>query len=417
MVTRLSCRHVVVSLYLVLCIVTLGYDAFGDKTPSLETEPKRLHTGKRGPFVVEAQGRSHVLVGLNWAEGNLASISHRTGLVLPAENYQFRIQIYVSPTTRVVKASATNELRDRSFVQKLSLHVSTGTPPPEVNLLLARQILHGMAWRPEASLSSISTFNTATAVPDWLVVGIYRNLNMQHRAMDSSIMLRLWQEGRIPTLAHVISQNPDEPQVVPPETTGFFMNWILSQTNHSDIMNSAFHEIRAGRSIDMLWMAGLVQGCSNRVAMEETWDRWVQRQRMSVVRPGVTSQAAIDRVKSCLVIYAGMNGAPRLHENNSRISLVELAALYREPWVAPLCDEKCVSLRLIALGQGQPLVDVVEQYCSFFQAIKNGTGPRTLQTMLQTAHTGLMTLEASAASVGYRIQSEHTEPGFLPDGP
>lgn len=346
---------------------------------------------------------------MNWAEDNLAAISHLTGLTLPTAHREFYVILNVSTTSVTAKALATNVIRGRWFTQKLMLSVSTGTPPPEVNRMLCTQILNGMAWRPDATPGSREKFQSATAIPDWLIDGICRNLNFQYRCMDQSICIELWQNGKIASLAHVLKPSAHVQPGPAPEVIGFFMNWIFSQTNHSDIIQTAFQEIRKNRPIDMMWLAGLVTGCSNAPALEETWERWVQKQRQGVNRPGVTSEATIERLQSCLVIYAGMNGVPRLHSANSRISLVELAAFYREPWVGTLCDEKCVTLRLIALGQSQAFVDTTELYCKFFQAIKLGTGPRTLQEMLQSAHDSLMRLDQTQATVGYSVSSDSTE--------
>lgn len=365
-----------------------------------------------GPsIVIEAPTRVDNATLRRWVGEAMTLLTQLTGLPSPPEeDFLFRI-VATGPSTAPGAPPPTRG-SDR-LLQTLSLNLTTNLDMSTANRQLNRHLLHLLAWESRSAVGDGMRvhFETATALPVWFCEGLYRNVSSDFRRRDATVVVEQWQNGGIPTVPALLGSVTNVE--LHPARAGMLLHWVLDQTNRSAILDAAFEAACAGSPLTPSNLCARISGCETAAGRERAWERWMQRQQLTVFSPGQLSPGAVNRLRSTLAIYAGMNGAPHLDERQSRISLLQLAAHWREPWVAAVCEDKCAALRLLATGQGAEFKAVIEAYCGFFDGVRAGLRPGDLQRRLHEATRKLQELELRKPVLDYHIETSPapTTPG------
>lgn len=216
-------------------------------------------------------------------------------------------------------------------------------------------------------------------LPDWVVQGILRNLDIETRRADQRFVLTLWSDGRLPffpALCTDLRVGKGPAAALP----GYLVGWMREKK----ILGKLMAEKWDGRRL-----AELLTGETEPVLQDRASDEHLARLARSVLEPGECGLFELDIFSSKLVLRspffdAKMIGGRQIcsfreaiDENGSNL-MVRAAAFMKSREVP-----------LYAIGRGDELQATAAAYERFLLGVAAGEDRKKLEEMLNTADARL----------------------------
>lgn len=216
-------------------------------------------------------------------------------------------------------------------------------------------------------------------LPEWVVQGILRNLDVDVRRADQRFVLTLWSDGRLPffpALCTDLRVGKGPAAALP----GYLVGWMREKKILGKLM---------GEKWDGRRLAELLTGETEPVLQDRASDEHLARLARSVLEPGECGLFELDIFSSKLVLRspffdAKMIGGRQIcsfreaiDENGSNL-MVRAAAFLKSREVP-----------LYAIGRGDELQATAAAYERFLLGVAAGEDRKKLEEMLSTADARL----------------------------
>ena len=216
-------------------------------------------------------------------------------------------------------------------------------------------------------------------LPDWVVQGILRNLDIETRRADQRFVLTLWSDGRLPffpALCTDLRVGKGPAAALP----GYLVGWMREKK----ILGKLMVEKWDGRRL-----AELLTGETEPVLQDRASDEHLARLARSVLEPGECGIFELDIFSSKLVLRSPFFDAKMIgdrqicsfreaiDENGSNL-MVRAAAFLKSREVP-----------LYAIGRGDELQATAAAYERFLLGVAAGEDRKKLEEMLSTADARL----------------------------
>lgn len=364
---------------LLTMLACLGACAVIAATPvstfSAAAEPSVMRSASRR-FVVIGADRPAQRELLHRAESMAGRVERLTGVTLWLDN---DAPIRLVLTDEEVAGGVETGLSTVLGRPAPRLMLSTATPPVPTTLddALCRVLL-------SACFAGRGIADPAT-IPGWLVAGCTENLTPARRARNSGEAYARWRDGALPSPA-VFLRDPNAG--FDRAMSGMLIGWLVdlpdSRTRFAGLFESLAEEGRATPEA----LAAVTTESGDLGDLDAGWDRWMLRQKRMVYQPGLATRYDVDALQAELLLYPGSFGIPR-QLSDGPLRLRDLIAYRRESWMSVLTFSKRQSLRLLALGRGGAMADVVERYVAFLDALGGKAGDEHVVVALDEADAAL----------------------------
>jgi len=415
--SRPSDRAFVFSLLVVLC-VAVRLPAQDDSNAIRQKVLERLQrTGVQrsacGRFVVLGRNRLENTKLLGWAQEFTGKFERATGIKMPSDRWRLRILIEnagidelpaVTLSTRHTEGWTTQQLNIRHSYQ-----LEMGEAAERLTwLLLQASVLHGVG--KENPLVRPRRPEDVVAVPHWLSRGLAHSFYADLRARDSDEGVDRWERGKLPALAGFLRVADRYRKAADSPMSGLVVGWMLSQRGSRADLRRLLARLGERRTCPPEWLLTLFGSCRSVMDLESAWDGWILAQRRVVHQPGVATLRVVRELARERLLYGGDSGIPSKGCIGYRTTMRELIDSRGEPWLRDVARLKSGKLRLLGVGRGKEVAEIVDQYCTFLAAVARGGKEKDLREQLDAAEHRLQRLknmtmaEQSAGPEGRRTE-------------
>jgi len=358
----------------------------------LRSAPKVV-AGASGRFRVSGAQTLQVMDLSSWAERVATEVQRMAHISLPPVA-QHRVQIDVLPssTNRAAGVHRSQAFSEGALAQRLVIVGYEETDYVATERALCRLLLDACVVHKQDAADRAGQLR---GVPGWMAIGTAQSLHPGRRERDGAEALAMWERGELGSL-------PQALRVVGGESPsaalcGFLVRWLTDLPGEPSCFASIFERLAAGDGIDAAWLATCVPGCESVSDLDALWDARLLRERRVVYvlhRPGATSRALLDRLRSRLLIRRGDCGI-RLDDKPGRaLTFRGLIGQRGAEWIPAFVEGKCGRLRLMAVGREKRFGELVEAYCAFLEALQAGKSRDVLEGLLGEAERRFADLEA-----------------------
>jgi hypothetical protein len=363
---------------------------------------QRTARNTAGHFVIIGSNRvaNVVLVGL--CEDMEERISMLTGIRVPFENRMIRLHVDAGRVSDAGGARVQHSHMGETSVHDVYLANYDAAYSRRGRQALCHAMLAGYI-----NASSTSILN----MPPWLWKGIERNLVPDESANHMEDGLKLWSSGGLATVWDILDDTDaaernmsveDENRLV---SYSVFVRWLSSLPGKPARFRQIFETVAAGKVLSIHRMESLIADGGARLSLDESWDRWLVRQRRVVFTLGMVSTRIIGQLRSELLLYRGACGIPLGAELRSGASMVDLLALRREEWMSEFIKDKRSRLDLLAAGRTAEFQRVVLQFGEFLSNLESDVADTVLLGRLRAAYAALNDLAEQVRSAGGAIRA------------
>lgn len=231
--------------------------------------------------------------------------------------------------------------------------------------------------------------------PEWLWLGMARNLRPGQREENAETALSLWQNGRLPSVSAVLEGSVSGRDGGMSEVLGAFFAWLTSIPDSPALLARIFDILARGKPLSSDWLARNVDPKGEHVDIEEAWDRWMLRQRWVVFAKGgrgTVNPRIISQLRAQLLLRPDDYGIPLGDDSDRRMAFADLVGREDESWIPDFARSRIAALRLLAVGREKRFGAVVEAYCRFLESLAEREKPSDLREQLDRANKSLEAL-------------------------
>jgi hypothetical protein len=241
-------------------------------------------------------------------------------------------------------------------------------------------------------------------VPSWLALGVARNLYSSYRAVNSSELIIMYNNGTLPTVNELIEQFSDSAQdgVLNKHVCGMFVWWLSKLPGHSLMFDKLFSLIADGEILTTERLITIIKDCDSVTSLEKMWRDWVSDQQRIIYNPGIITPNTVNKLRSVLLMTPDDCGNV-VDITGEGLSFAELIPHRKEKWVAGCVRQKIINLKLSFVGRGNDMNKVVDSYCNFLAALEKRKSKKQLLKLLNKADN-----EFSLFSEKYSVVNEGT---------
>ena len=361
-----------------------------DETAKASAEPRvawpipaKSHSGR---FYVLAPDNALKLMLIRWAEEVTGRVERLVGAEVGFKGWSVRIVVTEDTDAEAGRLRLSRSVRRSHVIDQLTINHYDEIQREEADEALCRILIRAYAqpWR--------NSVGAAPTIPEWLSLGLAQNLYPSLRARNSRAGLKRWQEGRLPTTVEFLRLEPSA-QGADKETSGLLVAWLLSQPGKDARFEMIFRRVAAGEAVTAAWLVTLVSGCESIGDLEEKWDHWLWKQRRIVYEPGEVYPEHMDQLKAALLLYPEVSGIRVEGSGERPLQPSDLIDIEDRETLAEAAGLVAARLRALAIGRGETLVEVVEAYCRFFEALPTAKRKGKLGKLLTEAEDKRLTLE------------------------
>lgn len=333
---------------------------------------------------------------MRWLETVDAKVERIIGLKMSFDSRLIRIVVSgeQSGTSDVVWSQGYDQGR---FIQQLRIYDYMQSDISRAEVVLCGLFLNGyiVNRQPdvEASCRNIAQVRLR-AVPSWLALGIAKNLYSSYRAANSTELLAMYDSGKLPSVKEMLKQFSDPKQVneLNGSVCGMFVLWLSKQIEHEFLFDKLFSIIATGKSVTPEDLSLMIKGSNSVDDLEKIWIDWLVKQRRMIYTPGVVTEDIIDKLKEMLSVTpleSRNAGGPIL---GGVLHFNELISLRKESWVIACARQKIIHLKLMFVGRGDDISNVVDLYCRFLSSLEKHKRKKILRKLLNEADDAMMSL-------------------------
>lgn len=259
--------------------------------------------------------------------------------------------------------------------------------------------LEGLVWLllnrwPIQRQSGADRTRELATVPDWLSVGVAQNLYAELRARNAATIQTRWREDRLTAWPELV-----EGEFMPAgrwaakAEAGLFVAWLLERRARLDTL---WEKCAHGHRMNADEVAQHVIGVANRAEATSAWEVWLAAQQD---RKRVVTGVDLEQVAEFDALSRIEDPELQAVQANVRapLTLADLIALRRAPWVPALATRRGWQMQMAMLGRGAEWQAVAQRYLHFLDALAGrgkgyrgglfgrGASSRQLQALLVEA--------------------------------
>ena len=229
-------------------------------------------------------------------------------------------------------------------------------------------------------------------VPSWLALGVARNLYPAYRAVNSAELLSLYDKGELLSVAELLQQFNDSEMdhKLNRYICGMFVSWLSKTPEHAGMFDKLFVIFAENKQLTAMELSSIINSCDSVNAMEEMWRDWVLRQKRMVYDFGVVTPDVVKKLKGLLVITPAECSKVNGPATDVNLPFSELISIRKESWMSSCARQKIISLKLMFVGRGVEMNQVIDLYCDFLNALEKRNGRRRLAKLLKKADDAMV---------------------------
>jgi len=231
--------------------------------------------------------------------------------------------------------------------------------------------------------------------PEWLWLGMARNLRPGQREENAETALSLWQRGRLPSVRAVLGGSVSGRERGESEVLGAFFAWLTSMPDSPERFSRILDILCRGEPLSSDWLARNVDPQGDPVDIEEAWDLWLLRQRWVVFAKGgrgTVNPRILSQLRAQLLLRSDDYGIALGDNSDRRMAFADLVGRKDERWIPDFARSRIAALRLLAVGREKRFGAVVEAYCRFLESLAEREEPSDLRELLDRANRSLEAL-------------------------
>lgn len=348
-------------------------------------------------FLVTGTNSAHLANAARWAEDIADAIERSFGIkTSPDYDAVFRIVLHSDNVDSVSNVLKSHAVRDNSQFQQLDLGPLGQVDWEEAIqsfcfLLLSRHVTD--LWLAGNKAES------PAPVPDWLAVGLASNLDPALRRRDRRIVLRISKKKQLPSFSeistwHSLPEGNDSRKSISSSATA----WLTAKPTLRKTVEPLTVELAAGRELTVDLIAEKVLKLDSSAEIDSDWSAWVDDQQ-SIISPldGITTDLTSD-LKALLVAQPGKSGIPESGALQGRTTFENLVRVKTKRWVNAFCKQKTHELEVFCIGRPSEVVETLEAYRDFLDALAEKQRDGSLLRLLVRAEAMLRELERTATA-------------------
>ena len=213
-------------------------------------------------------------------------------------------------------------------------------------------------------------------MPDWLVVGIVRQTDIEQSRDDMRDVLMGWSEGHFPYFPALCAQAD-----IPPILAGYLAGWMREKA----LFPALLKDLAAGKVWSGSELARRLTEAEDAVGQDIASDQRLLRLLRKVISPGRTSRTDLRIFASRLLLY------PPFYDKmfgDSHLGCTFRAAVALapdDPDLRMAAARKAKEVPLYAIGRGEELQQASIAYMDFLTALARGAEPTQLTALLDEA--------------------------------
>lgn len=378
----------------VLCAVVATAAPPVDPAAVLARTPKVYRSPSGRIVVVGKHAGANLLVG-KWADEVLARFEDVTELTCPLTR---RAPLMITIPLEVPADAAAPAVRRDASGKRLVVSgpMATGDIVADAGLCacLLDLWIANTANTPPAGRGSDDELPD-TPVPDWLAVGIARNLYPERRAAAAGVVLAAWERGQLPPLLMCLTADTERADASIRACWALFVGAIADAREGGDWLRDVLTSAAAGRGRGPASPRVRLFPELTPDEIEVWWDGVILEERRVVRRPGRLTAEGRRRFEAALLLYPGTFGMPLSHELYDPFPWEMLIARRDERWVPSFCRRKLTALHVMAAGRGRVLQETAAAFGAFLRGLADGESERVLRRALADARAQLDALRSA----------------------
>lgn len=212
-------------------------------------------------------------------------------------------------------------------------------------------------------------------MPEWLVEGALRQVDIEDARADIRDVLSGWSDGYFPFFPSLCAEKR-----VPSVLAGYLAGWIKEKRLFPEI----FRRLAAAQPVEGDWLAVNLTGEKDAVAQDRVSDYRLLRLLRKVISPGRTSHSDLRIFASRLLLYPPFYDKMFAGSRNG-CAFREAIALSSDQSVRQVAACKAREIPLYAIGRGEELQQASLAYMEFLMALARGEDRARLTALLDAA--------------------------------
>jgi len=352
---------------------------------------KTVHSPSRR-FVIVGTNTTQLIPISRWSDEVAEKAERILRIKMDFREREFRIVVDAGDRYQSGRVQHIAGFSKGIFVQKLLIENPEAIDWEEVLEVFCSLLLDGQTVA--QAKSSRPEVRRVPAVPAWFSTGLAHNLDPALKSRDRRIVMNWGRAGALPPFSSVVKWHvlPDGRSMEKAISTAA-VEWLLSLPDSAKCIEMLFSRLASGDAVSAEWIATLFPDCRTVEVLDGIWQARLDGERLVIADTGASSALAVEMLKDQLAIRALELGIPVDTNMSMVIEMKDLVAMKEKDWLPAFCVTKATQIRLSA-GAGSPeLLDAVEKYCVFLEALKNRRHDAKLLALLAEADAARQRLE------------------------
>ncbi len=285
------------------------------------------------------------------------------------------------------------------FIQQLNIYDYLHSDIPQSEVALCGLFLNGYVVNRQLGMSGVGVNNIKRRVnniklgtaPSWLALGIARNLYPAYRAVNSREVLRVYDNGELKSVSELLNRFADsgKDNDLNGNVCGMFVLWLSRLPEHAFMFDKLFSIIAKGKPVTAVELSSIIINCDSVGEMNKLWFDWVEKQKQMVYMPGAHFPGMAEKLRKMLVVTPTERAVAGGPSGDNSMTFNELIPLRKKDWVSSCASQKNIALKLMFIGRGNDVNEVVDLYCQFLLALEKRKSKRHLAKVLIKADNAM----------------------------
>lgn len=210
----------------------------------------------------------------------------------------------------------------------------------------------------------------AVTVPEWLPVGLARNLDAESRTRCRQLVKGWTKKDGRPSASAVLGW-----EAVPDgwrregAMCGLFVRWMLAV--RSGGLSNVLERLAAGGAVSPEWVAREYGAFRSVAELDLAWDEWMDRQDRIVQEFGALSVSSVEALKAETVVRVESADPDRAGASDYEPDAL-IDAARKSPALRRAAAERAQRIQEMVLGKAPELLEVSMPYALFFDGVSKG---------------------------------------------
>lgn len=340
------------------------------------------------------------LVMLRWAKRLTDKIEDRLGTraIVPRSS----VWIIVREDAGEPDAACWQSVAFGEIQQKVGIRHIERVERDVADAALCRAVLmnwvsaKGSAQQSDTRLSLWVEHTVPERVPDWLCRALARSLHPALRATDSSGVMEAFKKGKLFTLEAFLEKvstdqrdSLEEARLLEAMGTEL-MEWLISFETPGPRFDDLIARLASGSGLTLQWIENAVPESGGDRDIQSHWEEWIRGYENRILIPGGTRAVDMERLGELTRIDEKSD--MRMEDGRAPGAFRDLSKLEKNTKLDAFVVSRTHELRVLALGRSPAFAEVIELYCEYLGALRQGADvkePLELLSQAEKKHASL----------------------------